>query len=230
MTNAKMAKLQLKEKWPGVFVSGRKLFTKNLVPGKAIYGENLVTIDGTEYREWVPQRSKLAAAMINGMNAMPIAEGGKVLYLGAAEGTTVSHISDIVGSHGLVFAVELSEKSMQKLLAIAEERGNIMPILGDANKPDDYLEYVGGYKIDVQYQDISQKNQSEIFVKNAKVYLAAGKTGLLAVKARSISSVQRAAKILAQEIEQLKPFFRVNQMLSLEPFDKDHAFVLCKKY
>lgn len=50
-----------------------------------------------EYRAWNPFRSKLAAAILGGIDQIHIKPGAKVLYLGAASGTTVSHVSDIVG-------------------------------------------------------------------------------------------------------------------------------------
>lgn len=46
---------------------------------------------------WNPFRSKLAAAILGGIDKIHMAPGSKVLYLGAASGTTVSHVSDIVG-------------------------------------------------------------------------------------------------------------------------------------
>lgn len=50
-----------------------------------------------EYRAWNPFRSKLAAAILGGIDQIHIKPGAKVMYLGAASGTTVSHVSDIVG-------------------------------------------------------------------------------------------------------------------------------------
>ena len=46
---------------------------------------------------WNPFRSKLAAAILGGIDKIHMMPGSKVLYLGAASGTTVSHVSDIVG-------------------------------------------------------------------------------------------------------------------------------------
>ena len=53
-----------------------------------------------EYRVWNPYRSKIAAAILGGVSDIYIRPGVKVLYLGAASGTTVSHVSDIVGQDG----------------------------------------------------------------------------------------------------------------------------------
>ena len=91
---------------PGIFIAEGKeslLVTKNLVPGEAVYGEKRISIDGgvegtkIEYRVWNPFRSKLAAGVLNGIDNIGIAPGKKVLYLGAASGTSVSHVADVVG-------------------------------------------------------------------------------------------------------------------------------------
>ena len=93
-------------KHPGVFIAEGKeslLVTKNLVPGEAVYGEKRISIDGgvdgtkVEYRVWNPFRSKLAAGVLGGLDSIFIEPGKKVLYLGAASGTSVSHVADIVG-------------------------------------------------------------------------------------------------------------------------------------
>lgn len=79
------------------------LVTKNLVPGESVYGEKRISIEGgvdgtkTEYRVWNPFRSKLAAGVLGGLDDIYIKPGKKVLYLGAASGTSVSHVADIVG-------------------------------------------------------------------------------------------------------------------------------------
>lgn len=91
---------------PGVFIAKGKdhmLVTKNLVPGESVYGEKRISIEGgvegtkTEYRVWNPFRSKLAAGVLGGLDDIFIKPGAKVLYLGAASGTSVSHVADIVG-------------------------------------------------------------------------------------------------------------------------------------
>ncbi|CAG0879592.1 unnamed protein product [Darwinula stevensoni] len=89
----------------GVFIAKGKehvLVTRNLVPGETVYGEKKVSVDDErgekiEYRVWNPFRSKLAAAILGGVDQIYMPPGSKVLYLGAASGTTVSHVSDIVG-------------------------------------------------------------------------------------------------------------------------------------
>ena len=88
--------------WATLEDGSRKLGTKNLVPGNAVYGERLVRFSGYEYRLWDPYRSKLAAAILKGLEIVPICPNYRVLYLGAASGTTASHVSDIVGEDGQI--------------------------------------------------------------------------------------------------------------------------------
>lgn len=89
-----------------VYLKDGQIATKNLTPGISVYGEELIH-EKEEYRIWNPRRSKLAAALLNGLENLDISEDAKVLYLGASTGTTVSHISDIV-TDGRIYAVEFS--------------------------------------------------------------------------------------------------------------------------
>ncbi|TKR60563.1 hypothetical protein L596_027792 [Steinernema carpocapsae] len=130
-------------RYEGVFiVKGKEdaLATKNLVPGESVYQEKRVSVQETgdtptEYRVWNPFRSKLAASMMAGLDNVHIKPGTKLLYLGAASGTTVSHCSDMVGPEGLVYAVEFSHRSGRDLLNVAKKRPNIIPIVEDAQSP-----------------------------------------------------------------------------------------------
>lgn len=219
----------MKELFEGVFEHKGKILTKNLVPGQAVYGEKLFRVKGTEYREWIPFRSKLCAAIKNGLKKLPLLKGSNVLYLGIAEGTTASHISDIIGKNGIIFGVDLSEKTMKKLLRLCEERSNIIPILADANKPEEYAGYLEEHKIDALYQDVSQKNQAEIFNKNAEFFLEKKGVGLIAIKAQSVSSTRSPGKVFAEQEKILEKRFKILQSINLKPFEKDHVFYLMER-
>ena len=219
----------LKEIFQGIYRTNSTLLTRNFVSGQKVYGEHLVNIAGKEYRTWAPERSKLAAAIMNGLKMVPLEEGSKVLYLGSAEGTTVTHISDIVLRNGLIFGVDISAKVMQKFTYLCESRENIVPILSDAARPESYLEYLEGYKIDLLYQDVSQKQQAKIFLKNARMYLKKGGYGLFAVKARSISATESVKDIIQNEAGQLTGLFDILQVINLQPYDKEHAMLLCRR-
>jgi rRNA 2'-O-methyltransferase fibrillarin len=118
------------------------LCTKNLVTGESVYNEKRVSVDAkveggekTEYRVWNPFRSKLAAAVVGGVENIYMEPGCKVLYLGAASGTTVSHVADLVGPEGAVYAVEFSKRSGRDLVNMAKKRTNVIPIIEDARHP-----------------------------------------------------------------------------------------------
>ncbi|CAH2318159.1 rRNA 2 -O-methyltransferase fibrillarin [Pelobates cultripes] len=134
----------------GVFISRGKedaLVTRNLVPGESVYGEKRISVEEgetkIEYRAWNPFRSKLAAAILGGIDQIHIKPGSKVLYLGAASGTTVSHVSDLVGPEGLVYAVEFSHRSGRDLINVAKKRTNIIPVIEDARHPHKYRMLIG---------------------------------------------------------------------------------------
>ncbi|MCX8158148.1 MAG: fibrillarin-like rRNA/tRNA 2'-O-methyltransferase [Candidatus Diapherotrites archaeon] len=220
--------LKALEIFKGVYKIGNKIFTKNMTPGKNTYGEELIKIDGVEYREWNPYRSKLAAAIINNLNFFPFDKNSKVLYLGSAEGTTISHISDIV-EEGAIFGIDISAKAMQKFVYLCEQRKNVVPILADAEKPQSYSDYIKNFSIDILYQDISQKDQVSIFLKNSRMYLKPDGCGILVLKIRSISLDEKTEVVLKRETAKLNKEFEIIQEINLEPYDKDHYFIICKR-
>jgi len=221
--------MALRKLFEGVYESQGRLYTLNLCPGKTVYGEELRDFNGVEYRGWNPYRSKLGSAIKRGLKELPLAAGGTVLYLGSSEGTTPSHFSDILGKEGVLFGVDVSERSMKKFIELCELRENLVPVLADANQPQAYAEYLEGMEVDLLYQDVSQRNQADIFCKNARTYLGKGKPAMLCIKARSIDSAEKVSRIVEQEIKQLEKDFEVVQVLELSPYEKDHAFVYCRK-
>jgi fibrillarin-like pre-rRNA processing protein len=211
-----------------ITVSGEKsAATLNLVKGDSVYGEKLVRYEGDEYRLWDPFRSKLAAALKKGMKNMPIKNGTKVLYLGASTGTTVSHVSDIVGPSGIVFAVEPATRVARELIEnVASKRKNVIPILEDARKPNSYFAVFG--KVDVVYCDIAQPDQTEIAIANCLAYLKQDGIMLLVIKTRSIDVIKEPRAVIMQEAIKLeKSGFSIEQILTLDPFDKDHGMIYC---
>ncbi len=210
----------------GVFRVDGKLATLNMVPGKKVYDEDLIEYGSKEYRTWNPYRSKLAAAIIGGMRHMGFREGSRVLYLGAATGTTVSHVSDIVGSKGSIFAVEISERSMRDLLGLCESRENILPILQDARNVEAYSEDVG--KPEVIYQDIAAPDQADILIRNAALLSSKG-LAYVAVKSQSIDVSKDPKKVFKEFIEKVSASFKVLESISLEPFDRMHLFLVLQK-
>lgn len=219
-----------KSKFPGIFEIKKKkriLLTKNLVPGKTVYTEELVKGGKDEFRTWDPFKSKLAAAVIKGLKDTHIKEGDWVLYLGASTGTTSSHVSDIVGEDGFVYALDFAPRVVRDLVFVCEDRKNMTALLADANRPMTYLQYVS--PVDIVYQDIAQKNQVDIFVRNIDIYLKKGGYGLLAIKARSIDVTKKPRQIFEQVEKELSEKFQITDKIILEPFEKDHCMFVVTK-
>lgn len=209
-----------------VFSLDGKLATQNFAPGLRVYGERLHKIDGVEYREWDPYRSKLGGAVRKGLKEMAIKPGSNVLYLGASTGTTPSHVSDMIGKDGTAFCVEISPTSMNRLLALAEKRENLVPILGDARQPQEYSD-VG--EVDVIYQDVAQPDQADILIKNSNLYLKNGGIAMFCVKSQSIDVLKKPEDVFVEVKALLEPYFEVVQEMALEPYDKNHLFLVLKK-
>ncbi len=205
----------------------RSLLTLNLTPGKRVYGEKLFSQDNLEYREWDPSKSKLASSILKGSPNIAIRKDDYVLYLGAASGTTVSHVSDIVGANGLVYGVDISPRVMRDLIFLSYDRSNIVPILADSNKVDDLKQKISA--VDVLYQDVAQKNQVEIFLKNVDLFLKEKGYGLLALKARSIDVTKKPLQIFREVKAKLEKEMTIIDYRELDPFQKDHCMFICKK-
>ncbi len=198
-----------------------ELATLNLARGKSVYGEPLIHFDGKEYRLWSPYRSKLSAFITKGFRGDFARPSSKVLYLGAAQGTTVSHVSDMVGENGMVYAIEISPRAMVDLLELARNRKNVAPILADARAPFTYAGKV--YASDYLYCDVAQPNQAELFVENARYYLKRDGLGMIAIKARSIDVTADPRLIYKGEREVIeKKGFKVLLERELDPFERDH--------
>ncbi len=221
-----------KGRFPGVYVfidedGSEKIATKNLVPGQKVYGERTIKAEGEEYRIWNPNRSKLGAAILKGLKNFPIKPGSRVLYLGVASGTTASHVSDIVGWEGGVFGVEFSPRVLRELVPLVEERRNLVPILGDATKPEEYRALVP--EVDVVFEDVAQPTQAKILIDNARVYLKSGGYGMLSVKSRSIDVTKEPEQVFREVEKELSTYFEVVEEISLEPYEKDHVLFVVRK-
>ncbi len=186
-------------------------------PGRGgVYGERIVQ----GHRVWDPRRSKLSAFCHLGQG-IELEPGLRVLYLGAANGTTVSHVADYVE---VVYAVESAPRPFQDLLCVAEERGNIIPIMADARRPDQYRPLVE--KVDLLYQDVAQRDQADILLRNTMFLKPAGIT-LLMLKPRSIDVRRPPAEIGAEtEIRLKEGGLFPEKAISLSPYYPDHIALL----
>ncbi|KAI0050886.1 Fibrillarin [Auriscalpium vulgare] len=222
-------------KHAGIFIAKGKdsmLVTKNLVPGESVYGEKRISVEGpdgtkTEYRVWNPFRSKLAAGVLGGMADIFIAPGKKVLYLGAASGTSVSHVADIVGPEGVVYAVEFSPRSGRDLINMAKKRTNVIPIVEDARLPHKYRMLLS--TVDVIFADVAQPDQARIVAHNAHSFLKIGGHVVISIKANCIDSTAPAEVVFNQEVAKLREeMFKPLEQITLEPYERDHAMVTAR--
>ena len=196
----------MEEIFPGVYKENGNLYTKD---------EN--------FEPWNPFVSKPAAAILKGLKNFPLRKGMKILYLGAAHGTTVAHFSNILGE-GIIYAVEFSSKVIQKLLEKAKNKENIVPLLEDARFPENYG-WIG--KVDLIYQDIAQRDQILILKRNS-VFLKKDGYFMLALKAKAIDSVRDVKEIYSEALKELSKNFEILETINLEPYEKDHLFILGK--
>ncbi len=223
-----------KHRFPAIYQvvledGAKRLATKNLAPRINVYGERLIRLKGVEYRVWDAFRSKLAAAILKGLSIVPIEQGQQVLYLGAASGTTASHVSDIVGEKGRVYCIEFASRSLRDLVEnVCAHRTNMLPILEDARMPEKYSIFVHG-KVDSIYCDIAQPEQARILADNAVAFLKQRGRVMLAIKAQSIDVTREPSEVYRSEIRVLeRRGFHVEQVVHLEPYDKAHAMIVAQ--
>ena len=163
---------------------------------------------------------------MKGLKVFPVMEKAKILYLGIASGQTSTFFSDVVGKDGIIYGVEISERCLRDLNPVAEKRGNIVPILGDARKPEEY-DWIE--RVDVVYEDVASDDQTPIMIRNCERFLKPNGFAVIAIKARSINVVKRPEEIYRQEIAKLEKKFKILEKVRLDPFEKDHMFVVMKK-
>jgi fibrillarin-like pre-rRNA processing protein len=220
-------KIKPHAKFEGVFRLDGKILTLNLVPGEKVYGEELIKIKDVEYREWVPFRSKPAAAIKKGLKIFPLKMGMKILYLGIASGTTASHFSDIIGKEGIIYGVEISETPLRDLIQVAEKRGNIIPILADARMPEKYENIILD-RVDLIYEDIADPDEIKILFRNAEKFLKQNGYAIVAIKSQSIDAIKPPKQVYKECLEELEKRFEVLDKVELTPYQKDHLFVVLR--
>jgi len=183
--------------------------------GEPVYGE---PTDG-EWRRWDPRRSKLGAMLETGMET-GLTGGETVLYLGAAAGTTVSHVADFAGP---TYAVEFAARPTQDLLSAAQPRGNLFPLLKDARKPETYAHVVE--PVDAIVQDVATRGQAAVALANRGFLREDGRL-LLSVKARSEDVTGDPEAVFEAVLDELEDGYDVLETRSLEPFHDDHLAVV----
>lgn len=174
-------------------------------------------------RVWDPFRSKLAALYYTG-TGVELEPGMQVLYLGAANGTTVSHVADYTG---VVYAVEFAPRPMQDLLEVARRRQNIVPIMADASRPEQYAPLVE--EVDLLYQDVAQPEQAGILIRNC-AFLRSGGMAILMLKTRSVDIRKSPEEVFRDTISELDAAgLTVVETVWLAPYHQDHAAIVCRR-
>jgi fibrillarin-like pre-rRNA processing protein len=219
-------------KYKNIWISGAvnniKLYTENLNPGMKVYGERLINFKGKEYREWDPYRSKLAALILGNPDSEILENLNSCLYLGASSGTTISHLSDLIPD-GVIFGVEFAKRSIRQLIQNTSNRQNIVPILGDANFPENYANSIFK-EVDLVYQDVAQPNQAEIAIRNCNYYLKKNGYLVLAIKSQSIDSIKKSEIIYSQEKKVLENgSFDIIESINIHKFAANHLMIIAKK-
>lgn len=198
-------------------------FTEALGEPPSVYGERVISLEESVFRHWEPGRSKLGAAVTKGWEVPLPHEGERWLYLGAATGTTASHVADLVGARGAVYAVEFSVRPFSRLLSLAKHYPNLLPVLADARRPADYLGSVP--PVDGLYVDVAQPDLVEITRRNARYFLRDLGALLLVVKTASMGRSRGPRAHLEGAVRELDELFDLNEPMNLEPFHRRHYLV-----
>ncbi|RAP50186.1 MAG: fibrillarin [Methanosphaera sp. SHI613] len=211
-----------------VYQIDNQIATVNLTPGIQVYQEKLLDYEDKQFRLWNPRRSKLAAAIINGLSIFPFKEDSTVLYLGASAGTTPSHISDIC-TKGRIYCVEFSATMMREFLDVSKDRNNLLALLEDATHPSNYQPLVEN--VDIIYSDVAQATQTKLFLDNFKLFAKENTIGIIMIKARSIDVTKKPSVIFKEEKSKLEQGgLRILEEIKLDPYEKDHIAFICEKY
>ena len=164
---------------------------------------------------WNPYHSKLSAYILAKGKYWPFTRKSIVLYLGAAEGNTISYLSNLCPD-GRIIGVDISPTSMAELILLAEKKKNIIPFLGDAHFPEQYHPHVNSP--DIIYQDIAQGDQLDIFIRNYKYFKP--KHGFLMLKSKSIKGNDK--EIINQYRENLESYFTTVECINISKWAKGH--------
>ncbi|MFB6128398.1 MAG: fibrillarin-like rRNA/tRNA 2'-O-methyltransferase [Halorhabdus sp.] len=185
--------------------------------GAPVHGEPVE--DG--WRQWVPERSKLGAMLELGVDT-GLTGGETVLYLGAASGTTVSHVADFAGP---TYAVEFAARPMRDLIDVATDRDRLFPLLKDARSPETYAHVVE--PVDAIVQDVATRGQADVALENRRFLKDDGRL-VMAVKARSEDVTRSPDDVFADVIETLETGYEILESRRLEPYHDDHLAVIAR--
>jgi fibrillarin-like pre-rRNA processing protein len=186
--------------------------------GEPVYGE---PTDG-EWRRWDPTRSKLGAMLEMGLDT-GLRAGHTVLYLGAANGTTVSHVADVAGP---TYAVEFAPRPARDLVEVAATRPRLIPLLADARRPETYAHVVES-GLDLVVQDVATRGQARVATQNARFLDPDGRL-VAAIKARSEDVTSDPETVFEGVLEELDAAYEIETTARLEPYHVDHLAVVAR--
>ena len=187
--------------------------------GEPVYGEPQ---DADGWRAWDAGRSKLGAMLELEMD-VGLAGGERVLYLGAASGTTVSHVADFAGP---TYAVEFAPRPTRDLLSVADSRPNLFPLLKDARKPETYAHVVES-DLDCIVQDVATRGQATVALRNRQ-FLAPDGRLLAAIKARSEDVLDDPDSVFSDALDELREGYEILETNRLDRFHDDHLAVVAE--
>ena len=220
-----------------------QLATKNIVKGTKTRKEKIVIVNNEEFLEWNPYKSKLAAAIRSGLQILPIIKNSKVVCINPLEESTILHISNIVGSGGSVFVIDVNKNKKSFLNKLVDTHENIIPIYDTIDELSFSSSITG--KVDALYVDITEAEQikqivdkCELLLKNEGFLMLVAKKDGDAILENDIvgwMAEQRAGLNKIREITaKLKSQFEIIQEINLginyamEPYHKLHAFILAQ--
>ena len=186
--------------------------------GESVYGE---PTDGP-WRLWDAGRSKLGATIELGLDT-GLVGGESVLYLGAASGTTVSHVADFCGP---TYAVEFAPRPTRDLVDVAAGRPNLFPLLKDARKPATYAHVVES-DLDAVVQDVATRGQARVAVRNRQFLRADGRL-LAAIKARSEDVTREPDAVFEDVLDELRGAYEIVETARLDRYHDDHLAVVAR--
>ncbi len=186
--------------------------------GEPVYGEPT----NGEWRRWDPHRSKLGAMLEKGMD-IGLGADEAVLYLGAASGTTVSHVADVAGP---TYAVEFAPRPARDLVSVAESRTSLIPLLADARYPEEYAHVVES-NVNLLVQDVATRGQAHVATRNA-LFLAPEGRLVAAIKARSEDVTSDPESVFDSVLSELRETYEVLETARLEPYHADHLAVVAR--
>ncbi len=199
------------------------LFTEALGTPPSVRGEGITNRGSRVFRRWEPSRSKLAAALVLGYPGRIPESGERWLYLGAAQGGTASYIADLLGPAGRLYALERSVRAFARLIRVAEQYPNLLPILADARNPGSYVSLVP--PVDGLYVDVAQPDQLEIAETNARWMLRDRGALLMALKTSSMGRDTGPSGHRSRALERLRRRWEVDQPLNLAPHHRGHFWL-----